>query len=178
MKIREPKDIKIKEKTLQEILDLHSEWCLGEKSGVRADLREANLRGADLNEADIREADIREADLRGANLRGADLREANLRGANLRGADLREANLRGANLRGAKFNSENKFLNGIKCKFIFFFKDGIKIRIPERGDFEKGEFEKLINERYHFLEKVLEKYRYKKQYLTFNETVKAIENGD
>ena len=53
---------------LKEILDKHKKWLIHKDSGVRADLRRANLRGADL----------RRANLSGANLRGADLCEVRI----------------------------------------------------------------------------------------------------
>ena len=118
---------------LQEILEKHKKWLLGETGGKKADLSEtdfsetdlrgadlrwavfikanfrganfrgANLRWADLRGADLRGADFRGADFRGADFRGADLRGANFRGADFRGADLREADLREADLSGANF---------------------------------------------------------------------------
>ena len=78
---------------LNEILDLHKKWLVGEDGGKKADFREADLRGADLRGANLWGADFRGADLRGADFRGADLRKANLRGAELLGAHLRGANL-------------------------------------------------------------------------------------
>ena len=40
-------------KDLAETLKLHKKWLGGEKEGIRADLREANLSGANLRGADI-----------------------------------------------------------------------------------------------------------------------------
>jgi len=68
----------MKQKEINEILELHKKWLDDESNGVCANLRDADLRGADL-----RDADLRGADLRGANLRDADLRGADLCGANL-----------------------------------------------------------------------------------------------
>ena len=78
---------------LKEILDKHKKWLIHKDSGVRADLRRANLRGADLRRANLSGANLRRADLSGANLSEADLRRANLSGANLRGADLCEVRI-------------------------------------------------------------------------------------
>ena len=75
-------------KDLAETLKLHKKWLGGEKEGIRANLRGADLRGADLRGADLCGANLRGADLCGANLRGADLREADLSGADLREADI------------------------------------------------------------------------------------------
>ena len=63
---------------LNEVLEKHAAWLLGDENGERADLRGAYLGGADL----------RWAILPSANLSGADLSGADLRGANLSGADL------------------------------------------------------------------------------------------
>ena len=71
------------------------------ESGLRPNLRKADLSWADLSEADLSEADLSEADLSGANLRKADLSGADLREAKLSWADLRGADLSGANLCGA-----------------------------------------------------------------------------
>ena len=113
--MREPKDIIIDNKTLEQILTDHMHWIKEDCDGWEtmyanlrdanlrdADLRGANLRDADLYGANLRGADLRGADLYGANLYGANLYGANLYGANLYGADLRDADLRGADLRRAK----------------------------------------------------------------------------
>ena len=91
----------ITQEELKEILRKHKLWLEGDSSGVKANLRGANLSDADLSEADLRGADLSDADLHGADLRGADLRGADLSDADLRGADLRGADLRGADLRDA-----------------------------------------------------------------------------
>ena len=61
---------------LKVILEKHKLWLQGNKEGVRA-----SLRGADLSGADLKDADLEDAQLRNANLTDADLRYANLRGA-------------------------------------------------------------------------------------------------
>ena len=60
--MREPKDIIIKGKTLEEILDAHKHW-LNEDINGWEDMM-ANLRGANLRYADLRGADLCYADLR------------------------------------------------------------------------------------------------------------------
>ena len=88
--MRQPKDIKIGEFTLKEILERHKHWWFEDCDGwreMRANLSGANLYGAGLY---------------GANLCGANLSGANLSGANLSGAGLSGAGLYGANLCGAK----------------------------------------------------------------------------
>ena len=99
---------------LQLVVKKHRMWLKSEKSGERADLRNAYLRNAYLRNADLRGAHLSgaylsDADLRGANLRNAYLRDADLRGANLRNANLRNAYLRDTDLRGA--NLRNAYLS-------------------------------------------------------------------
>jgi hypothetical protein len=125
--MREPKDIIINGKTLQEHLDLHEKWLNDEIDGVKLELHDADLRGADLSYAYLHSANLSVANLSYANLRYADLsnsclcyadlRDANLIDANLRGANLRYADLRGANLDFSQFN--------LSCK-------GINFKIDER----------------------------------------------
>ena len=113
--MRNPKDIKIREYTLAEILERHKHWWDEDCEGwqymranlyganlYRADLSRANLYGANLSGANLYGANLSRANLYGANLYGANLSRANLYGANLYGADLSGANLYGADLSGAK----------------------------------------------------------------------------
>ena len=128
--MREPKDIKIGDYTLEEILERNLHWlnrdCKNWES-VRADLHSAdlhsanlcgaNMRGADLHSADLHSADLHNANLCGANMRGADLRgadmsdadicDANMRGADMRGANMIRADLRGANMIDADMRGAN-----------------------------------------------------------------------
>ena len=127
---------------LKEILDKHKKWLIHKDSGVRADLRRADLSGADLSGADLCRADLRGADLHGADLREADLRGANLSEADLIGANLSEADLRGANLRGAdlcevRINERTVFY-ALQCPekgaYMAFKKAGgyiVELEIPE-----------------------------------------------
>jgi len=93
--MREPKDITINNKTLEQILTEHKHW-------INEDCDGWETMCADLRYADLCDADLRGADLRYANLRGADLCDADLYGADLRYADLRYADLCDADLCGAK----------------------------------------------------------------------------
>ena len=68
---------------IKRILFEHEAWLFG--SGLRANLRNADLCGANLRGANLRNADLCGADLRDADLRLADLRDAGLRGALLAG---------------------------------------------------------------------------------------------
>ena len=117
---------------LKEILDKHKKWLIHKDSGVRA-----NLRGADLIGADLREADLRRANLRGADLRGADLSGANLSEADLRRANLSGANLRGADLCEVRINERTVFY-ALQCPekgaYMAFKKAGgyiVELEIPE-----------------------------------------------
>ena len=93
--MREPKDIKIGEFTLEEILERHRHWWFEDCDGWK-DMR-ANLSGANLSGANLYRANLSRANLSRANLYRADLS-----GANLSGAYLSRADLYGANLYGAK----------------------------------------------------------------------------
>jgi len=48
----------MKQKEINEILELHKKWLDDESNGVCANLRDADLRGADLRDADLRDADL------------------------------------------------------------------------------------------------------------------------
>ena len=68
--MRNPKDIKIGEFTLEEILERHKHWWFEDCDGwrnMRADLYGANLSGADLSGADLSGANLSRANLYGAN---------------------------------------------------------------------------------------------------------------
>ena len=73
--MRDPKDITINGKQLDDILKAHEKWLLNE-GGERADLSSADLRSADLRSANLSFADLSSADLRFADLRSANLRYA------------------------------------------------------------------------------------------------------
>ena len=88
---------------IKRILFEHEAWLNG--SGVRA-----NLRGANLRDANLCDADLRNANLCNANLCRADLRSANLCLANLCHADLREAKLSGVRLIGVQYDESTVML--------------------------------------------------------------------
>ena len=113
--MREPKDIKIGDYTLEEILERHKHWlnrdCENWES-MRADLHNADLHGANLYGANLYGADLCSANMMGANLRSADLYGADLCSANMIDADLCSANmidadLCSANMMGADLHSAN-----------------------------------------------------------------------
>ena len=120
--MRKPKDIKIGDYTLEEILERHLHWlnrdCENWESMranlYSADLRYANMSGANLYSADLRYADLHGADLRYANLCYADLRRANMRDADLRGAYMSYADMRSVDLSCANIRGVDRLRKGIK----------------------------------------------------------------
>ena len=84
--MRKPKDIKIGNYTLEEILERHKHWL--NKDCENWENMQADLSCADLSYADMSGADLRCANLSGANLRGANLRNTNSDGVNLYNVDL------------------------------------------------------------------------------------------
>jgi hypothetical protein len=125
--MKEPKDIIINGKTLQEHLELHKKWLNDEEDGVRLSLCSANLTDADLSYTCLRGADLSNANLTDADLLCADLRDADLRSAYLRGADLSYAYLRDANFIGADLRNANLDFSqlNLSCR-------GINFKIDER----------------------------------------------
>ena len=108
--MRDPKDIKIGNYTLEEILERHKHWlnrdCENWES-MQADLHNADLHSADMSYADLHSANMKGADMRGANMRGADLRSTDMSYVNMRGADISGANMMGANMCGADISGAN-----------------------------------------------------------------------
>ena len=133
--MREPKDIKIGEFTLEEILERHKHWWFEDCDGwrnMRANLSGADLYGANLSGANLYGADLSGADLYGANLYGANLYGANLSGANLYGADLSRADLPRANLSGANLSRADLYgANLSRAKNVPF----IPMACPDTGSF-------------------------------------------
>ena len=103
--MREPKDIKIGNYTLEEILERHQHWL--NKDCENWENMQADLSYADLSYADLRCANMRCANMSGANISGADLSYANMIYANLRCANMRCANMSGANMRCANMSDTN-----------------------------------------------------------------------
>ena len=115
--MRKPKDIKIGNYTLEEILERHQHWV--NKDCENWENMQANLHGADLHDANLIYANMRGANMRGANMDGANMRGANMRGANMRGANMTEANMSDANMSGANMiyanmDGANRLRKGIK----------------------------------------------------------------
>ena len=135
--MRNPKDIKIGEFTLEEILKRHKHWWYEDCDGWR-NMR-ADLSGADLTRADLYGVNLSGANLTRADLSGADLTRADLSGVNLSGADLTRADLYGVNLSGANLTrAENVPFIPMACpdtgSFIGFKKASghiVMLGIPE-----------------------------------------------
>ncbi len=119
-----------------------------------ADLSGADLSGTDLSGADLRRANLAKAKLGGASLKKALLTRANLVGAQLRGADLTQADLREAVLAEADFQKADLTgsrlwgahragwkLAGVRCDHVFLDPEA-RLRVPRKGAFEDGEFER------------------------------------
>ena len=131
--MREPKDIKIGNYTLEEILERHLHWlnrdCENWES-MRADLHDADLHDADMRYANISYANMHDADMRYANMRGANISYANMRGADIRYvnmscadiryvnmsyANMRYANMSCADMRGANISYANMSYANMSC---------------------------------------------------------------
>lgn len=153
----------------KETIRIWNEWRLDNASElpdlrginlVGENLVGINLIGADLSGADLSKANLSTGELSGVILAGATLVESKFIHATLYGGGLGNANLQNANLDGAALNSatlSNATLTGaiirgisttgwkidnIKCDFVFLDQD-CKIREPDEGFYNRGEFEKL-----------------------------------
>lgn len=103
----------IPQEELDDILEKHEAWLLGEPEGIKADFHNMNLRGLDFRGSDLHGVDFSGADLTGADLHYCNCERCNFVGANLAEADLHlsffeeadfgKANLGGANLEGSRF---------------------------------------------------------------------------
>lgn len=110
--MRQPKDVKIGNFTLEEILERHKHWlkedCVGYEN-MRADLSDADLSYVELMNIDLSGANLERANLSHANLRGAILYRVNLYDAVLIYTDLSFACLYCANLHGSDLFKANLF---------------------------------------------------------------------
>lgn len=97
--MRNPKDVIIGDKTLEEILINHKHWIYKDCDGWR-NMR-ADLSDMDLSEVNLARENLRYINLTNASLYKADLSDANLIGADLSGAKLDYADLSSANLHAA-----------------------------------------------------------------------------
>ena len=127
---------------------------------VGEDLVGINLIGADLTGADLSKANLSTAELSGVILVGATLVKTKFIHATIYGGGLGRANLRNADLDGATLNSatlSNATLTGaiirgisrtgweienINCDYVYLDQE-CKIREPDEGYYDPGEFEKL-----------------------------------
>ena len=147
--MRKPKDIKIGNYTLEEILERHQHWL--NKDCEKWEYMCANLNGTDLSSTDLHGANLTGTDLYGANLSyanlsgaylscanlsyanlsGADLSSTDLHGADLYSANLSDADLSGVNLSGAYLRGAN--LVNTKLSFNDRLRKGIKLSEPIIG---------------------------------------------
>ena len=108
--MRDPKDIKIGDYTLEEILERHQHWlnrdCENWES-MQADLHNVDLHDANMSYANMRCVDLHDANMRGANMSCADMSCADMRGVNMMGANMRGANMRYANMSCADMRGTN-----------------------------------------------------------------------
>ena len=105
--MREPKDIKIGNYTLEEILERHKHW-------LNRDCENWESMQADLHNADLHDADMSYTNMRGANMSCADMNGADMNGANMSCADMSGADMNGANMSGANMSGVDRLRKGIK----------------------------------------------------------------
>ena len=103
--MREPKDIKIGDYTLEEILERHLHWL--NRDCENWESMQANLHDADLRNANMYGVYMPNANMSGANMRGANMSYANMRYTDLHGADISYANMCGADMSGANISYAN-----------------------------------------------------------------------
>jgi hypothetical protein len=109
-KMRKPSEVFINGKSLEDILEAHSNWLNSNSQKdcndlcIKDDLFKADLLDAVLTFTNLSRADLSGTDLSHANLSGANLSRANLSGTDLSGTDLSHANLSGANLSRANLS--------------------------------------------------------------------------
>ena len=152
--MREPKDIKIGDYTLEEILERHLHWLNRDCENwedMQADLRYADLRYADLRYTDLRNANMSYANMRYANMRNAnvsyanmsyaDMRNTNMSYANMSYADIRSVDMRYANMRSVDMRNVNMIgvdmiganMKGADMRGVDRLKKGIKLSEPIIG---------------------------------------------
>ena len=126
MNVGNPNNLKrLTQRDLDEVLEKHKKFSLGQKGGQRSilkfvDISGLSLRGADLSQSDFTGSNLTNTDLSNGIFVSCcffacDLRNANLENANFRRADFRGAYVAGANLTGADLDSadlrEGKIMN-------------------------------------------------------------------
>lgn len=151
--MRSPKEVKIGEHTLAEILNneyllLHVDFSNTDLHNVSfkginlclMNLCDAKLKDSDLSYTNVFCAELRNTDLRNVNFYSSDLRGADLRGADLRGTDFRFADLRNTNLSNTIMDETTNIFVPLACpyegEFIGWKKVGIyiiKLQIPENA---------------------------------------------
>ena len=147
--MREPKDIKIGDYTLEEILERHLHWLNRDcenwedmQADLRyADLRYTDLRNANMSYANMRYANMRNANVSYANMSYADMRNTNMSYANMSYADIRSVDMRYANMRSVDMRNVNMIgvdmiganMKGADMRGVDRLKKGIKLSEPIIG---------------------------------------------
>ena len=103
-----------------------------------ADFRRLYLHAVDLRDANLTKANLSEADLSHSNLENVDLSNTQALGTNFT-----ESILTGACIYNWGINSETVFAN-VQCDYVYL-EPGQKERKPASGNFEPGDFEKLVH---------------------------------
>lgn len=99
--------MKMTQKELDEILELHKKWIHGDAGGECIDLPNVDLSGADLRHAELEYANLQNANLSKANLTDANLSNADLSHADFTDACLDNTYFVDTILIGAKFTQAN-----------------------------------------------------------------------
>ena len=132
--MREPKDIKIGDYTLEEILERHLHWlnrdCENWES-MQADLHNADMSYANMHNADMSYANMRGANMSYANMRGANMSYANMSCADMIGTDMRDANMCDTDMSGADMSYAN--MSGADMMGADKLRKGIKLSEPIIG---------------------------------------------
>lgn len=110
---------KITKDELNEILELHELWLLGEEGGKKADLSCTDLSGLNLSHMNLSGIDFSCAILRNTRLYYSNLSNANLAGVNARGASFHHSNLSNTNLFEA--NLYDALMNSVDLSNSFMY---------------------------------------------------------
>lgn len=133
--------------------------CFDNTSLFNANLSNASLKNTDLSFICLQNVNLSDANLKNANLNGTDLQHVNLSNANLSNTQVLGTNFTGVNFTGACIenwwiNFDTKF-DDVICDYIFLNQKNDKdrqvvyapnSRKPSSGNFQQGDFAKLIRQ--------------------------------
>jgi len=119
------------------------ELCIS-RIGINQDFSFIDLSGLNLVEINLRGANLTSTDLKVTNLSNADLQNANLSNVQAIKTNFTNANLTGACIENWAITSETIF-SDVVCSYIFLDITQ-KERKPASGNFEEGDFAKLVNQ--------------------------------